>query len=409
MLKIIAADLHFELTTKTINVDSGTVPKYILIFSDNVAAHIYKSGIIKSVSVMDTQVIRTLGGTFVSIEPDYDTGGYITANPTQQQLNQFKEALRRLDCLRTCALGGDTISISRTQHFEYEEEDPADDEVIDFFRSFKSASELETIGCELNSHLGIVDVIHPAIGDIDYLAFSFSQGCDGNCTKCNFQHDRTLVPRTEHELCAQIDFYKKIFPTKELAHFSIFAGNHRGLGIDFELFTEQVDRLKDQGRMRAKNIFAFCTAEDIIRLHKRYGIEDFGLKVRQMGLHVNLGVESGSSAGLQEYGKTVSLGSTRKALAILKDTGISYSVNIIAGVEWENHVKDTLQFFRDIYGPDDNKPTVYSSEFMDEHGKANNELATEQYEVFRNSLNDIGIDVFKYTFIPFNGGRVERF
>jgi hypothetical protein len=39
---------------------------------------------------------------------------------------------------------------------------------------------------------------------------------------------------------------------------------------------------------------------------------------------------------------------------------------------------------------------------MNEKGKSNIELETEHYKMFRNTLNDCGIPVYRYTFIQFN-------
>jgi hypothetical protein len=124
-----------------------------------------------------------------------------------------------------------------------------------------------------------------------------------------------------------------------------------------------------------------------------------------LGLQVNMGLESGSSAGLKEYGKTISLDATKKALSILRDINTPHSINIIAGAAWHNHVPATLDFFHDLYNLHDHKPTIYSSEFTDAQGVANKALADEQHQAFRDSLNAIGMHVFKYSFIPFNGGQ----
>lgn len=401
MLKIIAGGLPIEITTGT-PYEVGTVPKYHLKFPDDLVATVYKFGIIKSVGDIDAVTIRTLGGSFVTLEPDVQTGGYITLTPTQQQSDQFKRALYNLEILKGSVLAGTGISIFRYDQLEYEPEVPADEDIYNFFRRIKGLPELEAIAQQVNNHLGAMDIVHPDIGDRDYLAFSFSQGCDGGCVKCNFQHKRRLVPRSKQEIQAQIDFYKKIFSEQELECFEIFAGNHRGLGIDFEVFSEHVGRIRNEAGIREGRIFAFCNAEDILRLHEQYGKKDLESKMLRLGLHLNLGVESGSRQGLREYGKNIGLESIKKALTILKSTEIPYSVNILAGVDWENHAPATVQLFRALYRPGDNRPAVYSSEFKNEKGKVDKQVEAEQYEIFRNSLNDCRIHVFRYTFVPFN-------
>ena len=401
MLKIIAGDLHIEVTTGT-PYEVGTVPKYYLKFSDESVAAVYKPGIIKSVSDRHSETIRTLGGSLVALEPDVLTGGYITCTPTQQQLKRFQQALFNLEALRDFVLTGKNLTLVRHEKLDYEMEVPTDEDLLVFFRKIKSLSELEIIAQQLNNLLGPMDIVHPDIGDRDYLAFSFSQGCDGGCVKCNFQHNRRLIPRSQKELHNQIEFYKNIFSPDERARFEIFAGNHRGLGIDFELFAKHIGRIRNDAGMGGGRVFAFCNAEDILRLHEQYGAKDFEAQMLTMDLHLNLGVESGSLSGLREYGKNTDLAAIRKALTILKNTKISYSVNILAGVEWENHVLETVKLFRGLYRPADNKPAVYSSEFINELGNVDRQLETEQNAIFRKSLNECGIHIFRYTFVPFN-------
>ena len=401
MIKIIAGDLQIEVTTGT-PYEVGTVPKYYLNFPNDIMAAVYKPGIIKSVSDRHSETIRTLGGSLVALEPDVQTGGYITCAPTKLQLKRFQQALSNLETLRDFVLAGGKISLIRHEKLDYEVEIPTDEDMLNFFSKIKSLSELETIACQLNDLLGPMDIVHPDIGDRDYLAFSFSQGCDGGCVKCNFQHDRRLKPRSQEEIQKQIVFYKNIFSSDERARFEIFAGNHRGLGIDFELFAEHIGRIRNDAGMRGGRVFAFCNAEDILRLHNQYGAVNFEEKMLKMDLHLNLGVESGSPMGLREYGKNTDLAVIREALTMLKNTRISHSVNILAGVDWENHVLETIKLFRGLYRPADNRPAVYSSEFINELGNVDRQLETEQNAIFRKSLNECGIHIFRYTFVPFN-------
>jgi hypothetical protein len=401
MLKIIAGNLYVELTTGS-PYETGKVPKYFLKFPDKSVAVVYKSGIIKGVGDISSSSIGTLGGSFVTLEPDVKTGGYITLSPTRQDLDQFERTMDDLEYLKDFMTSGNRISVFRHTRLEYEPDVPADDDITDFFKKIKSRSELDAIAIELNTLLGAMDIIHPAIGDLDYLAFSLSQGCDGGCLKCNFQHNRHLRPRSEDEISSQIDFYKKLYSQQEREKFEIFAGNHRGLGIDFELFTAHITKIRNEAGMRSGKVFAFCNAEDILRLNEQYGTEEMESRMVGIGLHLNLGVESGSRAGLKEYGKNIKIEAIREALRILKSTKISYSVNILAGVDWQDHPFETVQLFRALYRPGDNRPAVFSSKFMNEKGKVNTALEAEHYKIFRNTLNDCGIHVFRYTFIPFN-------
>lgn len=402
MLEIRAGSQQIELFTGT-PYEKGTVLKYFLQFSDNTFAAVYKSGILKSVGDIHRSVtIRTLGGSLVALEPDVKTGGYITCIPTQQQLDQFKQLLSRLETLREHALTGNAISITRLGQKRYETIVPTDDDILHFFRSIKGPSELDALALQLNAHLGAMDIIHPDVGDRDYLAFSFCQGCDGGCVKCSFQHERQLRARSSEEITAQIGFYKNLFSPEERARFDMFAGNHRGLGIDFDLFSEYVGRIRTEAGMSQGNVFAFCNAEDILHLQEQYGRTEMEARMLRLGLHLNIGIESGSPQGLREYGKNLTLPSIRQALVILKNTAIPYSVNILAGVDWENHVLATVQLFRGLYRPGDNKPAVYSSEFMNERGNVDRNLEAAQYKTFRTVLNDCGIYVFRYTFVPFN-------
>jgi hypothetical protein len=401
MLKIIAGNLYVELTTGS-PYETGKVPKYFLKFPDKSVAVVYKSGIIKGVGDISSSSIGTLGGSFVTLEPDVKTGGYITLSPTRQDLDQFERTMDDLEYLKDFMTSGNRISVFRHTRLEYEPDVPADDDITDFFKKIKSRSELDAIAIELNTLLGAMDIIHPAIGDLDYLAFSLSQGCDGGCLKCNFQHNRHLRPRSEDEISSQIDFYKKLYSQQEREKFEIFAGNHRGLGIDFELFTAHITKIRNEAGMRSGKVFAFCNAEDILRLNEQYGTEEMESRMVGIGLHLNLGVESGSRAGLKEYGKNIKIEAIREALRILKSTKIPYSVNILAGVDWQDHPFETVQLFRALYRPGDNRPAVFSSKFMNEKGKVNTALEAEHYKIFRNTLNDCGIHVFRYTFIPFN-------
>jgi hypothetical protein len=400
-LKIVSGNLPIEITTGTPN-EQGAVPKYYLKFPDDSVAAVYKSGILKSVSDRHSDTIRTLGGSLVALEPDVKSGGYITSAPTQQQLERFTHTESRLDTLREIVLARKNLSITRHEQFEYEREVPSDDDIAVFFGRIKSRPELDAVARQVNKHLGAMDIVHPDIGDRDYLAFSFYQGSDGGCVKCNFQHLRKLVPRAAQELQTQIDFYKKVFSHQERSRFDIFAGNHRGLGIDFALFLEYVSLIKNEAGMSGGRVFAFCNAEDILRLHDQYGTKELESTMLGIGLHLNLGVESGSPAGLKAYGKNINLASIKKALTILKNMKVRYSVNVLAGVMWENHVLGTVQLFRALYRPGDNRPAVYSSEFKDKWGHVDEQLEKEQYAVFRTVLNDCGIYVFRYTFIPFN-------
>jgi hypothetical protein len=401
MLKIIAGNLYVELTTGS-PYETGKVPKYFLKFPDKSVAVVYKSGIIKGVGDISSSTLRTLGASFVTLEPDVKTGGYITLSPTGQDLEQFERTIGDLEYLKDFMTYGNKLSVFRHARLEYEPDVPADDDIIDFFKKIKSRTELAAIAGELNTLLGAMDIIHPAMGDLDYLAFSLSQGCDGGCLKCNFQHNRHLSARSEDEISNQIDFYKKLYSSQEREKFEIFAGNHRGLGIDFELFTAHISKIRNEAGMRSARVFAFCNAEDILRLNEQYGTDEMESRMVGLGLHLNLGVESGSRAGLKEYGKNIKIEAIREALKILKSTKIPYSVNILAGVDWQDHPFETVQLFRALYRPGDNRPAVFSSKFMNEKGKVNTALEAEHYKIFRNTLNDCGIHVFRYTFIPFN-------
>lgn len=402
MLTITTNDLAFELFTGS-PYEKGAVHKYFLTFPDTITAAIYPSGIVKSVSDRHVDTVRTLGGSFVALEPDVRTGGYITRIPTKEQLDTFQNTLRALSNLKAGLLAGKEISITRRQQMRYETHTPTDQELLSFFKRIKTDDELTHLAREVNAHVGPMDIIHPDIGDRDYLAFSFCQGCDGACVKCNFQHARHLLPRAKQELQDQIQFYKEIFSPEERRRFEIFAGNHRGLGIDLPLFTEYVHAVREEAGMSKGRVFAFCNAEDILRLHEEYGKEELEKRMLQLGLHLNLGVESGSPAGLKAYGKNMDLRSIRKALLILKGMQVPYSVNIIAGVDWENHVYGTTQLFRSLYRPHDNRPAVYSSEFIHDDNSIDKQLESAQYSTFRTVLNDCGIYVFRYTFVPFNG------
>jgi hypothetical protein len=404
MLKIIAGNQYIELTTGS-PYETGLVPKYFLKFPDKSIAIVYKSGIIKGVGDITSVTLRTLGGSFVTLEPDVKTGGYITLIPSKQQLAQFDKSMADLEYLKNFAAEGNKLSIFRQAVLEYEMGNPDDEEIITFFRSIKGLQELNGISEELNILLGSMDIVHPAIGDLDYLAFSLSQGCEGGCVSCSFQHNRSLRPRSEEEITAQTTFYRKLFSAQELENFEIFAGNHRGLGIDFELFTQHINRIRSEAGMRRGKVFAFCNAEDILRLKEQYGILEMEERMMRLGLHLNIGVESGSSKGLKAYGKNMDRKSIREALKILKSTQIPYSANIMAGVDWENHPFATVQLFRALYRPGDNRPSVFSSRYTDKKGRSNIELETEHYKIFRNTLNDCSIHVFRYTFIPFNKAR----
>ena len=402
MLEIRAGNQQIELFTGT-PYEKGTVPKYYLQFSDNTFASVYKSGILKSVGDIHRSVtIRTLGGSLVALEPDVKTGGYLTCIPTPLELDQFQQSLARLKTLREHVLAGKSVSITRLGQKRYEPVVPSDNDILHFFRSIKSLAELDTLALRLNTHLGAMDIIHPDMGDRDYLAFSFCQGCDGGCVKCSFQHERQLRARSHEEITAQIEFYKNLFTQQERTRFDMFAGNHRGLGIDFDLFSAYVGRIRNEAGMSEGKVFAFCNAEDILQLHEQFGKSEMEAKMLRLGLHLNIGIESGSPQGLREYGKNMTLQSIQQALVILKNTAVPYSVNILAGVDWENHVLATVQLFRGLYRPGDNKPAVYSSEFMNERGNVDRNLEAAQYKTFRTALNDCGIYVFRYTFVPFN-------
>ncbi len=401
MLKIVANNTLIEITTGS-PYEKGKVPKYFLKFPDDSVAAVYRSGILKSVSDRNSETIRTLGGSLVDIEPDVKSGGYITSIPTSQQMERFERTTTSLETIKERVLAGDKISITRHEHREYEHEVPTDEDILSLFKKLKNRATLLNLAQQVNKHLGAMDIIHPDVGDRDYLAFSFSQGCDGGCLKCNFQHKRKLLPRSKQELEEQIVFYKTIFSEQERAQFEIFAGNHRGLGIDFDLFKEHINRVRRDAGMREGKVFVFCNAEDILRLHAQYGQKEMEASMMRIGLHLNIGVESGSPAGLKAYGKNMNLASIREALKILKNTKIPYSVNIVAGVDWDDHVRGTVQLFRALYRPGDNKPSIFSSEFKEKNGNVNSQLETEQYSLFRHFLNDCGIYVFRYTFIPFN-------
>jgi hypothetical protein len=172
MLKIVSGNLLIEITTGT-PYEQGTVPKYYLKFPDDSTAAVYKSGILKSVSDRHSDTIRTLGGSLVALEPDVKSGGYITTTPTQQQLERFHDTVARLDSLKGLVLEGKDLSITRHEQFEYEREIPSDTDINGFFKRIKSRPALEELSQQVNRHLGAMDIVHPDIGDRDYLAFSF--------------------------------------------------------------------------------------------------------------------------------------------------------------------------------------------------------------------------------------------
>lgn len=401
MLKIITGSHQIELTTGN-RYEAESVPKYFMKFSDHVIATFYRSGIIKSVGDVELATMRTLGGSYVAMETDVRTGGYTTMCTTQAQMVQFADTLTDLLAVRKAVLAGEKIVVQRFEQFEYEPDVPTDEELLTFFRNVKGPSELDSLAKRLNSRLGLIDVLHPTIGDLDYLVFSVAQGCDGGCRKCSFQHRRSLTPRTEEDVKSQIGLYNEIFSQKERSRFEIFAGNHRGMGIDFELFCRYIGMIRRGAGMSDGRVFVFCIADDIVRLHDRYGALEMERRMLEMGVHLNFGVESGSCKGLQEYGKKTTLATMRKALMILKCTKIPHSVNILAGVEWESHSWATIKLFRGLYRPGDNRPAVYSSDFIGDDSYVDRKLSAQQYKMFRNALNDCGIYVYRYNFVPFN-------
>lgn len=401
MIRITAGHYQIELTSGT-RYELETVPKYFVKFPDGIIATLYRSGIVKSIGDVEIATFRTLGGAMVVLEADIKTGGYLTHKPTEEDRAQFDATMQSLSAIGVLFAGGERIGIERFDQLEYEPDVPTNDEIGSFFRRVKSLSDLDGIARRVNALLGPMDIVHPTVGDLDYLAFSLSSGCDGGCAKCSFHHMRSLAPRSEGDVQSQIDLYRELFPARERARFEIFAGNHRGLGIDFELFSTFVEQIRIGAGMTEGRVFTFCNAEDVLRLHDRYGMKEVERRMLNMGIYLNFGVESGSCQGLQEYGKNTSLDAIRQALTLLKRTRIPHSVNIISGTEWENHTWDTVKLFRSLYRPGDNRPTVYASEFVDEQGEIDRGLAAQQYQMFRNALNDCGLYVFRYTFVPFN-------
>lgn len=401
MIKITAGGHVIELTTGT-RYEPETVPKYFLKFPDFTVATFYRSGIVKSIGDVDLATFRTLGGSLVTLETDIRTGGYITLSTTAQERSRFLQVMNDLTAVGRAFAGKREVVIQRFEQLTYEPDVPSDEEISSFFRRIKGLAELNTLAGRVNRHLGPLDIVHPGVGDLDYLAFSLSSGCDGGCAKCSFQHKRSLSPRSEREIREQIAFYTEIFPPQELARFDIFAGNHRGLGIDFELFCSYIGRIRNDAGMNEGRVFAFCNAEDILRLYDRYDAGELEERMLKMRLYLNFGVESGSCQGLEAYGKNTSLDAIREALTLLKKTKIQHSVNILSGTDWENHTWGTVKLFRTLYRPGDNRPTVYASEFINENGEIDRSLAAQQYKMFRNALNDCGIYVFRYAFVPFN-------
>lgn len=401
MIRITAGPYQIELTSGT-RYELETVPKYFVKFSDQTVATLYRSGIVKSIGDVDCATFRTLGGALVVLETDIKTGGYLTHKVTAEDRERFGAIMSDLVEVGILFGAGERIGIEHCAQLAYEPDVPTDEEIRDFFRRIRSLVELDVIAERVNALLGPMDIVHPTIGDLDYLAYSLSSGCDGGCAKCSFQHLRSLSPRTVADIEAQIALYRDIFPQRERAEFGIFAGNHRGLGIDFELFCSYIAQIRTGADMTEGRVFAFCNAEDVLRLHEQYGKKTLENRMLQLGLHLNFGVESGSCQGLKEYGKNTSLAAIRQALTLLKHTRIPHSVNILSGTGWENHTWETVRLFRALYRPGDNRPTVYASEFVDEQGMIDRSLAAQQYQMFRNALNDCGIYVFRYTFVPFN-------
>ena len=119
MLKIIAGNIYLELTTGS-PYEIGAVPKYFLKFSDKSVAVVYRSGIIKGVGDITSTTLRTLGDSFVTLEPDVKTGGYITLVPSRQQLDQLRKTMGDLETLRDLASSGSRITIFRYTKLEYE-------------------------------------------------------------------------------------------------------------------------------------------------------------------------------------------------------------------------------------------------------------------------------------------------
>lgn len=401
MIRITAGSHRIELTSGT-RYERETVPKYFVKFPDLTVATLYRSGIVKSIGDVDLATFRTLGGSMVVLETDIRTGGYLTHRLRDEDRTRFVATMNDLIGIGEDFVHAEDIVIEHFEQLEYEPDVPTDEEIRAFFLRIKSLPELDRIAERVNALLGPMDIVHPTIGDLDYLAYSLSSGCDGGCAKCSFRHMRSLISRSEADVQAQIDLYRELFPPRERAHFEIFAGNHRGLGIDFELFSDYVQQIRIGAGMTEGRVFTFCNAEDVLRLTEQYGMKELEQRLLKMGAYLNFGVESGSCQGLKEYGKNTSLEAIRQALTLLKRTRIPHSVNILSGTEWENHTWATVKLFRTLYRPGDNRPTVYASEFVDERGEIDRNLAAQQYQMFRNALNDCGIHVFRYTFVPFN-------
>ncbi len=159
---------------------------------------------------------------------------------------------------------------------------PTEEEIRAFFRRIRSLAELDTIAGRINALLGPMDIVHPRSAISIILPIPFRAAATRLC-----QVQFPSYEKPDSEIGGRSpDADRSVSRALSGAGAGTvrdFRGNHRGLGIDFELFTSFVEQIRIGAGMSEGRVFTFCNAEDVLRLNDQYGMKELERRMLKMG------------------------------------------------------------------------------------------------------------------------------
>ncbi len=244
------------------------------------------------------------------------------------------------------------------------------EDASDAMSKFKGREYLEALAQELFPLTGNVGVVPPDVGRwrLDFLVLSASYGCTGMCKDCQFSEGK-YASVDDATFDQQLDVYERYVGEDILKRIGIVFGNLQAGREGLRRLNQLADRVDSRwNRNGMVPYLIFTTLDDLLAIKEEE-------VVNAKRFVMNVGLESGSERIRNIYGKRkLKNEHFIQAYVKMQEYNIPWSVNILCGIDSEDHVDQTVELLKecvDRYGTD-NLPDIYLSEYEDRKSIASN-------------------------------------
>lgn len=183
------------------------------------------------------------------------------------------------------------------------------------------------------------------------------KGCPASCAFCDIvafyrlAKGNKLRARSAKNIVDEIELLVRSFGQRHITFVDdnfVLPGKRSGESID-----EFVNEIQQR---RLKVYFDLMCRAELVQ-------EPIFRKLKEVGLNrVFIGAESGHERGLQTYNKKITIEDTYRALNVLNDLDISFTIGMILVDPWTTYQEfmDNLQFLRDIKRRFKSKEAIFS-------------------------------------------------